>query len=60
METRGNMPQIAQFSAGRVWREMSPQQQQKFVDAFSSITSPVTYARRFSEYSGNPVSISAR
>jgi phospholipid transport system substrate-binding protein len=53
METRGNLPQIAQFSAGRVWREMSPQQQQRFVDAFSTYVA-TTYARRFSEYSGNP------
>lgn len=53
METRGNLPQIAQFSAGRVWREMSPPQQQRFVEAFSNYVAS-TYARRFSEYSGNP------
>lgn len=53
METRGNLPQIAQFSAGRVWREMNPQQQQRYVDAFSDYVAH-TYARRFSDYSGNP------
>lgn len=53
METRGNLPQVARFSAGRVWREMTPPQQQRFVDAFSNYVSK-TYARRFSEYSGDP------
>lgn len=53
METRGNLPQIARFSAGRVWREMTPEQQQRFVDAFSQYVS-VTYARRFNEYAGDP------
>lgn len=53
METRGNLPQIAQFSAGRVWREMNPEQQQRYVNAFSDYVAS-TYARRFSEYSGNP------
>lgn len=53
IETRGNLPQIARFSAGRVWREMDQQQQQRFVDAFANYVSK-TYARRFSEYAGNP------
>ena len=53
METRGNLPQIARFSAGRVWREMTPEQQQRFVEAFSSYVA-VTYARRFNEYAGDP------
>ena len=53
MESRGNLAQIAQFSAGRVWREMTPQQQQRYVEAFSNYVSN-TYARRFSEYAGNP------
>lgn len=53
METRGNLPQIAKFSAGRVWREMSAEQQQRFVDAFSHYVA-VTYSRRFDEYSGDP------
>lgn len=53
IETRGNLPQIARFSAGRVWREMTPEQQQRFVDAFSHYLA-VTYSRRFSEYAGDP------
>lgn len=53
METYGNLPQIAKFSAGRIWREMTPQQQQRFVDAFAKYVS-VTYARRFDEYAGDP------
>jgi phospholipid transport system substrate-binding protein len=53
METRGNLPQIARFSAGRVWREMTPEQQQRFVDAFSGYVS-ATYSRRFDEYAGDP------
>ncbi|MEM7058724.1 MAG: ABC transporter substrate-binding protein [Pseudomonadota bacterium] len=53
METRANVPQLAKFSAGRVWREMSGDQQSRFVDAFSHFIS-ITYARRFDEYSGDP------
>ena len=53
IETRGNLPQIAQFSAGRVWREMNAEQQQRFVDAFANYVA-VTYSRRFEEYAGNP------
>src|SRR5690606_18807952 len=53
MESRGNLPRVAQFSAGRVWREMTPSQQQRYVDAFANYVSKI-YARRFSEYSGNP------
>ncbi len=57
IETRGNVPQIAKFSAGRVWREMTPEQQQRFVDAFSHYLA-VTYSRRFDEYSGDDPNIS--
>lgn len=53
METRGNLPQIARFSAGRVWRDMSPEQQQRFVEAFSDYVAS-TYSRRFDEYAGDP------
>jgi phospholipid transport system substrate-binding protein len=53
METRGNLPQIARFSAGRVWREMTAEQQQRFVDAFSGYVA-ATYSRRFNEYAGDP------
>jgi phospholipid transport system substrate-binding protein len=53
METRSDLPQIARFSAGRVWREMSPDQQQRFVDAFAHYVA-VVYSRRFDEYAGDP------
>lgn len=53
IETRGNLPQIAKFSAGRVWRDMTPGQQQRFVDAFSNYVAS-SYSRRFDEYAGNP------
>ena len=53
IETRGNLPQIARFSAGRVWREMTPEQQQRFVDAFANYVA-ATYSRRFDEYAGDP------
>ncbi len=53
MATRGNMPLIAKFSAGRVWREMDEGQQSRFVDAFEHYVS-ITYSKRFDEYSGEP------
>lgn len=53
MENRGNMPLIAKFSAGRIWREMSPDQQERYSTAFSKFIS-VTYARRFEEITGEP------
>lgn len=57
MERRAALPQIARFAAGRVWREMSDEQQARFVSAFSSYISRI-YARRFQEYSGETVSLS--
>ena len=53
IETRGNLPRIAQFAAGRVWKQMSPPQQQRFVDAFAAYVSR-NYSRRFDEISGDP------
>lgn len=53
MSTRGNLPLIAKFSAGRIWREMNADQQDRFVDAFGHFVS-ITYSRRFDEYSGDP------
>lgn len=50
------MPQIARFSAGVAWREMSDDQKGRFVDAFAHFLS-VIYARRFSEYSGEQVKV---
>jgi len=54
METRANMPLIAKFAAGRIWREMNDVQQSRYADAFSHYVS-ITYARRFDEYSGDPI-----
>lgn len=53
MKKRGNLPQVAQFAAGRIWREMTPEQQKRYVDAFATFVSD-TYSRRFSEYAGDP------
>jgi phospholipid transport system substrate-binding protein len=53
MKSRANLPLIAKFSAGRAWREMTEDQQSRFVTAFSHYVS-VTYARRFDDYSGEP------
>ncbi len=53
MEQRTNVPQLARFSAGRSWRDMSDDQQARFVDAFARYLS-ITYSRRFQEYSGDP------
>ena len=50
---RANLPLIAKFCAGRSWREMSEEQQARYIDAFSHYIS-VTYARRFNDYSGQP------
>jgi len=57
MERRAALPQIARFAAGRVWREMSDDQQARYVAAFSGYVSRI-YARRFQEYSGETVSLS--
>ena len=51
MERRAAMPQIARFAAGRAWRDMSDDQQTRFVTAFSKFISGV-YAGRFQEYAG--------
>ena len=53
MVERSNMAQIARFCAGRSWRDMSDDQQKRYVDAFSHYIS-VTYARRFNDFSGTP------
>lgn len=54
MERTSALPQIARFSAGRAWREMSDDQQNRFTDAFADYIARV-YARRFSEYSGQEI-----
>ena len=53
MVSRSNMAQIARFCAGRAWRDMSDDQQKRYVEAFSHYIS-VTYARRFNDFSGTP------
>lgn len=53
MEARANLPLIARFSAGRMWRDMNDAQQGRFIDAFARFVS-ITYARRFDEFSGDP------
>lgn len=50
------MEQIARFSAGLAWREMSDAQQSAYTDAFAHYLS-VVYARRFQDYSGQTVTI---
>ena len=50
---RANLPLIARFCAGRSWRNMSDDQRNRYVDAFSHYIS-VTYARRFTDFSGPP------
>lgn len=53
MERRANIPAIARFSAGRIWKEMSKAQQSRYSTAFAHFVS-VVYARRFVEFSGDP------
>ena len=58
MEARASMPQIAQAAAGRTWREMTPEQQARFTDAFTDYVAEI-YARRFQEYEGQQIRVSA-
>ena len=46
-----NVPIMAQAAVGRRWKAFTPEQQQRFVDAFSRMTL-VTYAVRFDDYAG--------
>ena len=56
MEETAALPQIARFAAGRIWREMSEDQQARYVSAFAGYVSRI-YARRFGEYSGETVTL---
>ncbi|MEM8842370.1 MAG: ABC transporter substrate-binding protein [Pseudomonadota bacterium] len=56
MENRAAMPQIARFSAGLAWRDMTDDQKERFTKAFSHMIS-VVYARRFQTYSGETVTL---
>ena len=53
MARRSNMARIAQFCAGRAWRDMNAGQRRRYIDAFAHYIS-VTYARRFNDFSGTP------
>ena len=53
MARRSNMARIAQFCAGRAWRDMNAGQRTRYIDAFAHYIS-VTYARRFNDFSGTP------
>ncbi len=56
MEQRASMPQIAQAAAGLAWRQMTPDQQARFTDAFTNHISTI-YARRFQEYEGQQIRV---
>lgn len=58
MEKRAAMPQIARFSAGLAWRDMTEDQQARFTAAFSHAIA-VIYARRFQTYAGEKVNVGA-
>ena len=51
MERRAAMPRIARFSAGIAWREMSDDQQTRFVTAFGRFLSGFL-AGKFQKYAG--------
>ena len=46
-----DIPTIGRFALGRYWRSATPQQREEFLDLFQELIVE-TYARRFSEYSG--------
>ena len=46
-----NVPIMAQAAVGRRWKNFTPEQRERFVDAFSRMTL-VTYAVRFDDYEG--------
>ena len=53
MVRRANLPLIAKFCAGRSWRDMNDDQQERYIEAFTHYIS-VTYARRFNDFAGTP------
>jgi phospholipid transport system substrate-binding protein len=52
-----SMKTIARFSLGRYWRTATPAQQKEYLDLFEEMILNV-YARRFSEYSGEKLTVS--
>ncbi|MGH6990325.1 MAG: MlaC/ttg2D family ABC transporter substrate-binding protein [Stellaceae bacterium] len=51
-----DVPRIARFVLGRYWRTASPAERQKFIDVYRSFI-VVSYATRFSQYSGETVKV---
>lgn len=58
IESTYDMDFMARYSAGRYWRQLSPEQRRDLVDAFSRLT-VATYASRFNGYSGESFRILA-
>lgn len=56
VERRAALTQIARFSAGVAWRDMTPDQQTRYTDAFANYFSRI-YARRFQGYADPTVTI---
>ncbi len=51
-----DIPSIARFTAARFWKAATPEEQGKFQTAFEDVI-VYTWARRFSEYSGQTLSV---
>jgi phospholipid transport system substrate-binding protein len=51
-----DVPTIARFTLGRYWRTATPEQQEQFISLFKEMVVN-TYANRFSEYSGETLSV---
>jgi len=51
-----DVPTIARFTLGRYWRIATPEQQEQFIGLFKEMVVD-TYASRFSEYSGETLSV---
>lgn len=56
LDEKAAVPQVAKFAMGRTWREMSDTQQAAYQQAFRGYIAR-TYAKRFSEYSGEDIVI---
>jgi phospholipid transport system substrate-binding protein len=51
-----DIPAIARFTAARFWKAATPDEQTKFLAAFEDVI-VYTWARRFSEYNGQTLSV---
>ncbi len=56
MERRAAVSQLARFSAGRDWRVMTPDQQERYIDSFSRYFARI-YSRRFQGYTDIEVTV---